>query len=417
MFKRFLLSCLIIPALAGGAAAADLEVRPSSFIQDLIDVAEPGSEIVVPPGIYNGTVAIRDTIVLRGAGESDTIIDGQAAPEVVTFGKESALIGFTVRNGSALAVNKGNFIGIFECTFDTFASRAISFEGGSGVVANNFIRGRGTGIGIYCFAANPVIINNMIESCGIGFQWGGPMIPALVGNLFRGNDMAINGQPGSNIVLERNLFDGNREVYNLGALPDGNEIRTVSADEFVMPRGTETSVYRDLMDHSYESAVKDHPIIVYDLHQEPGVFDAITLFPWATFTVSASAVDTKIEDYEAYDWVADRALNAEYLEQADKRPSVRVNNPEIREKMRERFVLENRYVHPASYFDTEDGHRVFRRMTNLAQIEIVIPEGFRVVSFSPDAIQYSNPAGRPYLSMQDIGDTHIEVVLERMSAP
>jgi len=396
---------------------ADLPVQSATVIQDLIDSANPGDEIIVPAGIYEGTLTINDTLVLRGAGDHATILDGQGASEVVKFGKEAILIGFTVRNGQVLATSKGNFIGIFECTFEGFQRFGIFFESGSGVVANNIIRGSEQSVGIFSYSANPLIINNVIEGCRYGFRWLGNLIPTLIGNLFRNNILAIHGPEGGQIVLERNLFDGNREVYNLGNLPEGNEIRSVAANEVVLQRGADTDTYRDMMDRSYEAAVKDHPIIVYDLHQEPSVFDAITLFPWASFVVSASAIDTVIEEYEAYDWVADRKLNAEFIKQADQRPSVKVDNPEIVEKMRERYVLENRYVHPASYYDDADGRRVFKRMTNVSQIEVVIPEGYRVISYSPDAILYDNEGRRPYLSMQDIGNTYIEVVLERISGP
>lgn len=413
--QRYILVCALV--LGTSLARAELPIQPASVIQDLIDSANPGDEIVVPAGIYQGTVTIKDTLTLRGAGDAVTVLDGQGANEVVVFGKEGMLVGFTVRNGQVLASSKGNFIGIFECTFESFERFGIFFEAGSGVVANNVIRGNERSVGIYCYSANPLVINNVIEGCRYGFRWMGNLIPTLVGNLFRNNILAIHGPEDGQIVMERNLFDNNREVYNLGNVPEGNEIRPVAANEFIIRRGADTSTYRDMMDRSYEAAVKDHPIIVYDLHQEPTVFDAITLFPWATFTVSASAIDTIIEDYEAYDWVADRKLNAEYLKQADQRPSVRVHNPEIVEKMRERYVLENRYVHPGSYYDDDQGRRIFKRMTNVSQIEVVIPDGYRVVSFSPDAILYENDGRRPYLSMQDIGNTYIEVVMERISAP
>jgi hypothetical protein len=400
-----------VAALGTATHAQEIKIQPASVIQDLIDVAEPGSEILIPAGVYQGTIQLKNHTIVRGEGDAVTVIDGQGAEEVVTFGKESTLIGFTVRNGQVLLAGKGNFIGVFECTLNEYFRFGIFFDGGSGVVANNILKGNNQSVGIFSYNANPLVINNLIEGNKVGFQWFPHLIPSLIGNLFRGNTLAVSGTVGASIVMEKNLFDGNDSVYNLGELPPGNEVRTVAANEFVITRGNPTDSYRELMDTTYEAAVKDHPIIVYDLHQETAVFDAITLFPWASFVVSASAVDTKIEAYEAYDWVADQPLNAEFFMQNNVRPSVRVNNPELLEKMRERYVLENRYVHAGSYFDDEQGRRVFRRMTNVSQIEVVMPAGYRLVSVSPDGILHEG-ADRAFISIQDIGNTDVEVVLE-----
>lgn len=391
-------------------------VQPASVIQDLLDVAEPGSVVSVPAGTYQGALTIPDTIVVQGAGDGQTILDGQDALNVVSFGKESVLIGFTVRNGQSLINSKGNFIGVFECTLENFRRNGVFFETGAGVVANNVIRGDGKAVGILSYGANPLVINNLIENNAVGFQWFLNLIPSVVENLFRNNDVAIRGPEQGTIVLERNLFDNNREIGYRGVLPESNEVRSVAPNEFTLRRGVGFDAYQQLMDTTYEAAVKDHPIIIYDLHDEAGVFDAITLFPWATFTVSASAVDTVINRYEAYDWVADRQINAEFVRERDNRPSVRVNNPELVEKMRERYVLENEYVHPESYFDDGQGNRVFRRMTNLAQIEVVIPHGYEVVSHKPEGILHAG-GERPYLSIQDVGVTHVEVILRKIAGP
>jgi len=396
---------------------AQVEPMSTSLIQDRIDVANPGDEIVVSPGVYHGALTLSEGVTLRSEkGDAETIIDGQGVETVLSFGKESALIGFTVRNGQVLISSKGNFIGLFENTLEQYARFGIFFEGGSGVVAHNYLRGNNQSVGIFCYSANPLIINNVIEGNKVGFQWLPHLIPTLIGNLFRGNTLALHGSSAASIVLQNNLFDGNANLTSFGDLPEGNEVRSVAPNEFVLARGQATSIYRDLMDTTYEAAVKDHPIIVYDLHQELGVFDAITLFPWANFVVSASAIDTKIESFEAYDWVADQPLHAELFMQNNERPSVRVHNPELVEKMRERFVLENRYIHPASYVQEDSGRRVFRRMTNVSQIEVVIPAGYKFVSSSPEGILFEG-GDRPYISIHDIGVTDVEVVMDPVLRP
>jgi len=410
------ISIFLCGILIAGLAFAQDEGQPASVIQNLIDAADEGSVISVPAGIYNGAITLKENIVLVGAGDDKTIIDGQGASRVITFDKEAAVIGFTIRNGQFLAASGGSFIGLFECTLENYRTAGILFDGGAGVVANNIISGQDRTVGILNYAANSLVINNLIENNRIGFQWFHNLIPSVLQNLFSSNVVAISGPEDGQIVLEHNLFAGNGSIGYRGELPESNEVREVEPGEFVMERGLSVDSYLTLMDSTYESAVKDHPIIVYDLHNELGVFEAITLFPWASFQVTASAVETVIHDYDTYDWVNDRQLNAEFVRQADNRPSVKVHNPEIVEKMRERYVLENIYEHPGSYYVDENGNRIFKRMTNLAQIEVVIPKGYKYVSSKPEAVLHDN-ADRAYLSMQDIGVTHVEVVLEPIAAP
>lgn len=407
---------MLTSALSSHAVEVTQVWNTTEDIQDRIDNALPGAEVFVEAGLYRGTLTIKDGITLVGAGDAVTTIDGDGAPEVILFGKESALIGFTIRGGEVLAANRGNFIGIFECTFEDFARIGIYFEGGSGVVAQNILRGNGQSTAILSISANPLIINNLIENNAIGFQWHHHMIPTLLGNLFLNNRVAVGGSSSSSIVMRGNLFDGNAVATAFGPLPPGNEIKSVDIGEFVLQRGRPIRGYRDLMDTTYVEVIKDHPIIVYDLPQQAGSFSAITLFPWATFTVAASAIDTRIASFEAYDWVADRALNAVYQQDDANRPSVRVFNPELLEKMRERYVLENIYIHPASYYDDENGLRIFRRVTNVAQIEVMIPRGYRVVSSKPEALVLGDQ-NRTWLSIHDLGFTDLEVILEKVVTP
>jgi len=392
------------------------DIQSASVIQGLIDAAQPGDEVLVPAGEYHGVIQLRERITLVGAGDAITRLDGGGAEVVVRLEKEAAIIGFTIRNGQVLASNQGNYIGIFECTFEDYQRYGILFQGGSGVVAHNILRGNGQSTAIFSHSANPLIINNLIENNQVGFEWHFHLIPSLIGNLFRNNTVAVSGAAGATIVMRGNLFDGNATLTSFGPLPEGNEARPVSAGEFIVTRGNAISGYRELMDTAYGEAVKDHPIIIYDLQNELGSFDAITLFPWASFVVSASAIDTRIANFEAYDWVADRPLQASYFQLNNVRPSVRVDNPELVEKMRERYVLENRYIHPASYFEEENGRRIFRRMTNLSQIEVITPAGYRVVASTPEAIQHTI-ANRTYLSIHDMGNTDVEIIMEPMSSP
>jgi len=214
-----------------------------------------------------------------------------------------------------------------------------------------------------------------------------------------------------------NLFYQNgRATSQEGLLAGSNMLVEEDPGAFILQRGADSALYRDLMNETYAAAVTDHPLVIYDLLEEAGAFDVIGLFPWANFSLSASTLDTAIERYHAYDIVEDQPLNAEYFLQNNQRPSVKVHNPELLEKMRERYVLENRYVHGPSYFDNAEGLRVFKRLTNVSQIEVVIPAGYELVSSKPEGV-LRDGFERPYLSINDIGDTHLEIVMRRTALP
>ncbi len=402
----FIVGCLLF---LSSVARADF--LSAASLQALIDAAEPGAEIMVPAGTYAGVVHLRDGLTLRGAGDDVTIIDGQGAAQVVTLGKNAALIGFTVRGGAMLVGNAGNFAGVFECTLTGYSSFALAFQGGSGVAAHNRIEGSAGRTGILCANANPAIVNNLISGNQNGVQIHPHLIPVIADNLFRDNVMAVHIVGDSRAVIERNHFDGNQQVVSSGELADGNVVGPEDTGEFVLVRGADTAGYHALMREAFGTAVKDHPIVIYDLRDDVGSFDVIGLFPWATFSLAASTLDTTIQSYNAYDIVNDQPLHAAYELMNGDRPSVRVHNPDLLEKMRERYVLENHYVHAPSYFDQPDGRRVFKRHTNVSQMEIVLPAGYRLVSSVPEGVLQAG-FDRPYLIIRDVGDTYIEVVLE-----
>ena len=116
---------IVFSFMVAGAVHAQEEVIPAAVIQDLIDVSDSGSEIEIPAGVYHGVITLKENITLIGAGEGKTILDGQGAQQVITFDKEASIIGFTIRNGHTLATSKGNFIGIFECTFEKYSNIGI----------------------------------------------------------------------------------------------------------------------------------------------------------------------------------------------------------------------------------------------------------------------------------------------------
>lgn len=405
MSRYFILFTFILSGWAWG------DVQPSSVIQDLIDAAQPGDEVIIPAGEYHGSIVIRNGVIVRGEGDKVTVLDGQGASEVVILGKESAIIGFTIRNGQILAASKGHFIGIAECTLESYNAYGVMFQGGAGILAHNRLAGSQGKTGILCASANPLIVNNLIEGNQTGVQVTPHLIPTIIENLFIDNVVAIAMPGEAQAVIQRNIFDRNGRDTTLPELPAGNHTGPVQPGDFILQRGATTDAYRTLMRETYGIAAKDHPTVIYDLHATPGSFDTIGLFPWANFVLSSSTLDTRIATYQAYDIVKDAAINAEFFMQNEQRPSVRVHNPGLLEKMRERYVLENHYIHPPSYFEEAGGRRVFKRHTNVSNIEVVIPDGYQLVSSSPEG-QLHGGSERSYLVIQDVGDTHLEVIME-----
>jgi len=94
-----LLAILMI-ALAVAAPSPAGETRPSADIGAMIDAAEPGDTITVPPGVYEGALRVSKPVTLLGAGE--VVIDGLGEGTVVELlAPDIVFRGFTVRNSSA----------------------------------------------------------------------------------------------------------------------------------------------------------------------------------------------------------------------------------------------------------------------------------------------------------------------------
>jgi hypothetical protein len=120
-FNRFIslaaFVLLLVPAWAGAAtiyvnAAASNSgdgsaPAPYTTIQPALDAAVSGDEVVVLPGIYYGTVMLKNGVTLKSSnGPAATIIDGlgeiivvNSAPGTPSW---SAIEGFTIRNGNIL---------------------------------------------------------------------------------------------------------------------------------------------------------------------------------------------------------------------------------------------------------------------------------------------------------------------------
>jgi len=78
-------------------------------IQDAVDAAVAGDEIVVTNGVYAGGLAVNTPLALRGAnGPQLTIINGGRTNRCVSLTDGASLTGFTLTNGIASTNGVGN---------------------------------------------------------------------------------------------------------------------------------------------------------------------------------------------------------------------------------------------------------------------------------------------------------------------
>ncbi len=163
-------------------------------IQEAIDAAEEGDEIVVDIGVYRENLDFRGkSITLRSTDPDDpgvvdsTIIDGGNAGAVVSFRsgetEEAVLSGFTITRGGGLLISGGS----------------------SPLITKNNIEGNSAevGAGIAIFDSSPTILENTITG-NSGFWGGGIHVeessPLIEGNTIQRND----AEYGSGIVIYSN---------------------------------------------------------------------------------------------------------------------------------------------------------------------------------------------------------------------
>ncbi|MCH2134749.1 MAG: right-handed parallel beta-helix repeat-containing protein [Phycisphaerales bacterium] len=203
---RLLIASLIGTSLllAGTASAATIHV-PADYltIQDAIDVAINGDEIVVAPGTWTGTGNnvvdfLGKSITVRSSnGPGVTVIDGQGVRRGVAFTggetSDSVIKGFTIRNGRITDPNINDEGAGIWCATDT-AATIIGCTiidnvawGGGGVmlrgtntmtdctIMNNNTpdntSANGYAGGMYCLSNTSIVTN--CEIIGNGSYWGG----------------------------------------------------------------------------------------------------------------------------------------------------------------------------------------------------------------------------------------------------
>lgn len=175
--------------------SAELEFSLKAALQE----ASSGDTIVVPPGVYRGTVNFAGrNITLKSTDPHDpeivksTVLDGDGRSPVVKFtggeGREAILWGFTITNGQG--EENGGGVRIINGSSPTIKGN---------IIENNMVEGEagGGGIGVEGASA-PSICQNIIMN-NSGGDWGGGIFIAdnsscfLENNIIRENQAKIHG--------------------------------------------------------------------------------------------------------------------------------------------------------------------------------------------------------------------------------
>ena len=188
-------------ACSTAVEAETIHVAPGESIQAAIDIANPGDEILVQPGLYNEIINfLGKTIELRSSGGPDvTTIDGASLADTVVRcvsgeGAETLLEGFTITGGETTGsgggmLNDGSNPTVTNCIFR--GNTVIAFDDGGGggmgninaspiitgcVFDDNLADGFKRGAGMFNDGGGPIVTNcTFIDNLNDGFEDGGGM--------------------------------------------------------------------------------------------------------------------------------------------------------------------------------------------------------------------------------------------------
>ncbi len=216
---------IVVVAISAIFALGDSTITvPDKYptIQEAIDAAEDGEEIIVDIGVYRENIDFRGkNIILRSTDPDDpdvvenTIIDGSGSGTVVSFrsgeGEEAVLSGFTVTRGAGILISGGSAPLIEKCIIEDNEA-----EYGAGIVV---------------FDSSPTIRGNLIVG-NSGFLGGGLFIEESSPHV-EGNRIVRNrAEMGSGVVIIANsspLLVDNTIAENVAARLGGGIVVAVNS--------------------------------------------------------------------------------------------------------------------------------------------------------------------------------------------
>ena len=179
---------------SGGITAPVVNVNPVARIQDGVTLASSGGTVNVAAGTYKENVKIDKSLVVKGAGSTKTIVDGNKAGPVFTIGKNNAnavvaLSGMTIKNGKADYLGNvykfGGGIyngGTATITGCTISGNTAEYKGGGIYNGDPYGSGTYTG-GTVTITGSTISGNKVVYTSGLGggiYSSGNVYIPANV---------------------------------------------------------------------------------------------------------------------------------------------------------------------------------------------------------------------------------------------
>ncbi|MCX5638017.1 MAG: DUF1565 domain-containing protein [Planctomycetota bacterium] len=148
------------------------EIHPFDTIQEAIDAATSGDNVLVAQGTYREKVIMKDGVDLQGAGAEVTIIDSYRSFAVVTGANNCRLDGFTITGYADDDID-----GVYCKDVEDF------------VISNNIIKNN-TWSGVYALRSSVTISNNLILDnvcAGVWCVQESPVPSTIVNNTILGN--------------------------------------------------------------------------------------------------------------------------------------------------------------------------------------------------------------------------------------
>ena len=257
---RNLITCLVVCVLSGATFATTWTVDDDGKadfdnIQDAVDAASDGDEIIVMPGTYTGTG--EEVIDMQGkavwlhssSGSGATIIDGEGMRRGITCNDsetiKTTIEGFTIRRGFYWWGGGGMYCGVFSSPNILnchFFDNSCDAEGG----------------GLYIEGGSPNITNCIFNSNyatwfggGIFMRWGG--YPTIVNCVFKenigefGGGIAVFADNGADglLQLEGCLLNNNLAGAAGGGIWRADWTTTIVVTETTVCSNSPNQIYGD----------------------------------------------------------------------------------------------------------------------------------------------------------------------------